>query len=73
MLVEHLIREAQRTLAHLDGGAKANRMMERDIIVVWGLYRGWPDKLTAKTAHVHTMTVNRRRECSPTFKASNKD
>ena len=48
-------------------------MMERDIIVVWGLYRGWPDKLTAKTAHVHRATVIRGRESSLLFKATEKD
>ena len=58
MLVEHQIRETQRTLANLDGGSRANRMMERDIIV-WGLYRGWPDKLTAKTASIHRATIRR--------------
>ena len=59
MLVEHQIREAKRTLAALDDGSRANRMMERDIIIVWGLYLGWPDKLTAKTAHVHRATISR--------------
>ena len=36
-------------------------MMERDIIVVWGLYRGWADTFTAKTARVHPMTIRRRK------------
>ncbi len=35
--------------------------MERDIVVVWGLYRGWTVAFTAKTARAHPATIRRRR------------
>ncbi len=73
MLVEHQIHDAQRTLAMLDCKARPRRMMERDIIVVWGLYRGWTDRLTGKTARAHPMTISRRRESSPLFNALERD
>ena len=73
MPVGHQIRTARRMLGTLEGGARPRRMMERDIIVLWGLYRGWPNKLTPKTTRVHPTTIIRRRKSSLLFKASEKD
>ena len=61
MLLERQVRDAQRTLAKLDSKARPTQMMERDIIVVWGLYRGWTAGFTAKNARVHPATIRRRR------------
>ena len=63
--LEKQAREAMRVIAERHDrrprtSSASSMQMERDLIVLYGLYRGWNNSVTAEALRCHPRTVSRR-------------
>ena len=60
--LDKLVKEAMETVRSFPKGTAGSLGMDRDLILIWGLYRGWSDAAIAKVLRVHPTTVKRHME-----------
>ena len=62
MLLEKQVEKALKVLGQGQKGSARHFAMERSLIVLWSMYRGWTDTITAQKLGVHASTVARYRQ-----------
>ena len=60
-LLEKQVESALRVLAQYKGAAR-DFVAERHLVVLWGLWRGWSARVTARKLGVHPSTIHRDRK-----------
>lgn len=61
MLLEKQVDKALKVLGERKKGAGRHFAMERNLVVLWAMYRGWTTPVTAEKLGVHASTVARYR------------
>lgn len=62
MSLSKQVKEAIETINSFPKGTAGSLSMDRDLILIWGLYRAWKEAAIAKVLRVHPTTVRRHME-----------
>ena len=60
--MEAQVAEAVKVLAQAKNSRESANMMERDVVVLWGMYRGWANTFSARMIHSTRGWVRKRKE-----------